>query len=114
MTTTNSTAQVVSATSDSGWIAANNNTSNTIVIEHNLGVIPAFISVMFSPDKTTAYTCTRFWSQENNPNPVSIEATSTTITINIVQGYYLFGAWSGATGNWTHWNSGYFRVCATK
>lgn len=78
--------------------------------------IPAFVSVMFSPDKVVAYSCARMWSQKDDANPVTIELTSTTITLNLVRGVPLFGAWKAMEpdGVWTHWNTGYFRVCATK
>jgi hypothetical protein len=104
------------AFADSGWISASNTINNAIVINHSLGAIPTFVSVMFSPDKVVAYSCTRMWSQKNDANPVTIELTSTTITLNLVRSVPLFGAWKAMEpdGVWTHWNTGYFRVCATK
>ncbi|MFZ6747157.1 hypothetical protein ACO0LC_28405 [Undibacterium sp. JH2W] len=98
---------------DSGWIAATNTTSSNLVVTHNLGNAPTSVRIMFSPDQETVYPVLWSWDPNNSGNPVSIWANRNTINLSIYSGTPLHGTWNGNTSQWTHWNTGYFRIFAS-
>jgi len=99
---------------DSGWVAANANSNNELSFDHNLGVIPSQITVLFSADQNVAYPVLGYWTNANTGNPVTISMGAATILLEIWSGAPLHGAWLASANQWTVWKQGYFRVLAWK
>ena len=114
--TVSSTPMTIAAAADydSGWVNANNRSNNAMPFSHGLGVTPSQISVLFSADQETAFPVLWPWSNGDSGNPVTIGMNDRTIRLEITSGSPLHGAWSAATGKWTKWTQGFFRVFAWK
>jgi hypothetical protein len=98
---------------DSGWVAADNQTSHNIVFTHGLYKSPTQVTVLFSPDQENSYPLQWSWSEGSSGGPVTIWFNDHTVQCSIWNGAPLHGAWNGANSQWTNWNSGYFRVFAS-
>lgn len=102
-----------SADYDSGWREANNHSSNKVAFDHNLGVIPSQITVLFSADKETVYPLTWSWLDTHSGNPVTISMDDKVISLEIYSGGPLHGVWT-AKNDWDFHKQGYFRALAWK
>ncbi|EDT37584.1 hypothetical protein [Burkholderia ambifaria] len=99
---------------DSGWNLTDNETDRNLRFTHGLGVAPSLISIFFSPDQERLYPVIWPHYHAASGNPVSIEVTTTAITLGIWRGIPLHGTWDGQTSSWTFWRTGYFRVFASR
>jgi hypothetical protein len=85
---------------------------HTVVFEHNLDAIPTSITVLFSPDKVTAYPLLWSWSAGYSGNPVSVSLTVKTVAFSISAGSPLHGFWTPSSG-WSTYSTGYWMVIAS-
>jgi hypothetical protein len=99
---------------DSNWVSASNYTSNNLVVSHGLGAVPTQLTILFSPDQVTCYPLLWSWANTTSGNPVTISMNAATISLAIFNGVPLHGAWNPVTGAWTNWQTGYFRVFASR
>lgn len=97
----------------SRWEQASNQNSHPVVFEHNLGVIPSLITVLFSADKQTVYPLTWSWLREASGNPVTISMNHKVIRLEIYDGVPLHGVWT-PKDDWSLYKEGYFKAFAWK
>ena len=98
---------------DSGWVADDRKTNHRKVFKHNLRDYPSLITIYFSPTnspKGAIYPLIWPWRDNASANPVTIEVDKNELVLNIFKDQILHGVWSGRTGGWTEYNSGFWRV----
>jgi hypothetical protein len=76
---------------DSGWVAADSTTTNTITLTHNLGYIPSKVTIYAAPDddSTNVYLANYSSISNNSIGPESIWMSTTTISITLSSSDYL-------------------------
>jgi hypothetical protein len=101
---------------DSKWVAATNGSTKALVIPHNLGTTPRFVSIFFSPtgDDSRVFPLTWSWSAGSSGNPVTIEVTDKQVLLHIYADNTLHGVFDANSGNWHTYSTGSFRVFARK
>ena len=101
---------------DSGWVADDRATNHRTVFTHNLGTFPTRITLLFaaSSNPSVVYPITWSWIYNYSGNPVTIAMTESQVIVHIWSGGPLHGVWDGSTGQWTSYDSGYWRVLCWK
>lgn len=101
---------------DSGWIRVSGEKSSAFFFRHTLGSPPRIVMVSFSPtpDGARSFPLTWNYPRPEAGNPITIEARSDMVLLNIWGGAALHGIYDGTTEQWTTFKDGYFRVVAFK
>jgi tetratricopeptide (TPR) repeat protein len=97
---------------DRGWRADNRSTNHRTVFTHDLGIVPSRVTILFSPTAPhrTVYPLLWSWTATFSGNPVTVELSATQLVLDIWSGAPLHGIWRGDLGQWTYYDSGYWRV----
>lgn len=101
-------------TFDSGWVAASNAKSNSLIMEHGLGRLPKSLTIWFSSTNSgnSAYPLLADWTPSDSGNPICIRADQRVVEICIYEGYPLRGVYNSKTTLWERNSTGFFRVVA--
>jgi hypothetical protein len=101
---------------DSGFQPVNNSASTTFFFRHNLGAVPRFVEVWFSPTAggESAYLISWRFPRIEAGNPIVVEARADAIFVGVWSGQPIHGVFNPATEKWTTFNQGFYRVVAYK
>lgn len=101
---------------DSGWQPVSNKASTTYFFRHNLGAVPREVTLWFSPTKEGARAFPALWKfpAAESGNPITIEARSDAVYVNVWKGLPIHGVYDGTQERWTTYTDGFYRIVAVK
>jgi hypothetical protein len=101
---------------DSGWKPVSSQASTAYFFRHRLGAPPRQLTLWFSPtaDGARAFPLQWRFPAPEAGNPVTIEARSQAIYVNVWKGMPIGGTYDGPTERWTTYDEGFYRVVAMR